>query len=230
MSKGGEVTVRHGQTFGVTGSNGVVKEYTSRGVSTNKNYKELEGKRLGCFCKPLACHGDVIKELIYKLGENMKSVVVEVVKKDGTGFKAVDGWYNLPKGETMAFDLKGQTVEVEATATKPGSYAVSKLIKGVKNDSGKRTEGGVSFNDPKQALIVAQNALGHATNLVVNKQIPLKDLFTQAKLIADFVFSYVPGSDPKEETKPAPRPRQSTKSENAEVPYQQSPEDDDMPF
>ena len=23
---------------------------------------ELRGKRLGCFCKPLACHGDVIKE------------------------------------------------------------------------------------------------------------------------------------------------------------------------
>lgn len=24
----------------------------------------LEGKRLGCFCKPLACHGDVIKKYI----------------------------------------------------------------------------------------------------------------------------------------------------------------------
>jgi hypothetical protein len=24
----------------------------------------LKGKRLGCFCKPLACHGDVIKEYI----------------------------------------------------------------------------------------------------------------------------------------------------------------------
>ena len=25
---------------------------------------ELEGKRLGCFCKPKACHGDVLVELI----------------------------------------------------------------------------------------------------------------------------------------------------------------------
>lgn len=25
---------------------------------------ELEGKRLGCWCKPLACHGDVLIELI----------------------------------------------------------------------------------------------------------------------------------------------------------------------
>ena len=24
----------------------------------------LRGKRLGCFCKPLACHGDVLVELI----------------------------------------------------------------------------------------------------------------------------------------------------------------------
>ena len=25
---------------------------------------ELEGKRLGCYCKPLACHGDVLIELL----------------------------------------------------------------------------------------------------------------------------------------------------------------------
>lgn len=25
---------------------------------------ELAGKRLGCYCKPLACHGDVLIELI----------------------------------------------------------------------------------------------------------------------------------------------------------------------
>jgi len=24
--------------------------------------KELDGKRLGCFCKPLACHGDILIE------------------------------------------------------------------------------------------------------------------------------------------------------------------------
>jgi hypothetical protein len=28
---------------------------------------ELKGKTLGCFCKPLACHGDVLKELIDSL-------------------------------------------------------------------------------------------------------------------------------------------------------------------
>lgn len=25
---------------------------------------ELEGKRLGCFCAPLSCHGDVLIELV----------------------------------------------------------------------------------------------------------------------------------------------------------------------
>lgn len=28
---------------------------------------ELQGKRLGCWCKPLPCHGDVLVELVYKL-------------------------------------------------------------------------------------------------------------------------------------------------------------------
>jgi hypothetical protein len=28
---------------------------------------ELKGKTLGCFCKPLKCHGDVLKELIDNL-------------------------------------------------------------------------------------------------------------------------------------------------------------------
>lgn len=27
---------------------------------------KLDGKRLGCFCKPLPCHGDVLVELIQK--------------------------------------------------------------------------------------------------------------------------------------------------------------------
>lgn len=31
---------------------------------------ELEGKILGCWCKPLACHGDVLLELIYARYEN----------------------------------------------------------------------------------------------------------------------------------------------------------------
>jgi len=29
---------------------------------------ELKGKVLGCWCKPKACHGDVLKELVEKYG------------------------------------------------------------------------------------------------------------------------------------------------------------------
>jgi len=28
---------------------------------------QLKGKRLGCFCKPMGCHGDVLVEFIEKL-------------------------------------------------------------------------------------------------------------------------------------------------------------------
>lgn len=28
---------------------------------------ELKGKVLGCFCKPKACHGDVLADLVNKL-------------------------------------------------------------------------------------------------------------------------------------------------------------------
>ena len=30
----------------------------------------LKGKRLGCFCKPKACHGDVIADWLNKMEEN----------------------------------------------------------------------------------------------------------------------------------------------------------------
>lgn len=30
---------------------------------------ELKGKRLGCYCAPLSCHGDILKRLADNLGE-----------------------------------------------------------------------------------------------------------------------------------------------------------------
>ena len=37
---------------------------------------ELEGKTLGCFCKPKECHGDILIELldVYELYKNIKSL------------------------------------------------------------------------------------------------------------------------------------------------------------
>jgi hypothetical protein len=35
-----------------------------------KRLPELRGKRLGCWCAPQACHGDVLVELINSMGNN----------------------------------------------------------------------------------------------------------------------------------------------------------------
>lgn len=44
------------------------REIFQRKLRIDLEYKErvlaLRGKRLGCFCKPRACHGDVIKEYL----------------------------------------------------------------------------------------------------------------------------------------------------------------------
>lgn len=37
---------------------------TIAGKQLRKELHELEGKRLGCYCKPLACHGDILIKLL----------------------------------------------------------------------------------------------------------------------------------------------------------------------
>lgn len=47
----------------------VIEKYRKYVLSNKKlmnSLHELEGKILGCWCKPLACHGDVLLELIEK--------------------------------------------------------------------------------------------------------------------------------------------------------------------
>lgn len=34
-----------------------------------KMHKELKGKTLGCWCKPAACHGDVIVDIVERSGK-----------------------------------------------------------------------------------------------------------------------------------------------------------------
>ena len=43
------------------------KEYILSKPELLQDLKELKGKTLGCFCKPLPCHGDVLIELIKDL-------------------------------------------------------------------------------------------------------------------------------------------------------------------
>jgi hypothetical protein len=42
------------------------REYILNNAELMSKIHELKGKVLGCWCKPLACHGDVIIEILYK--------------------------------------------------------------------------------------------------------------------------------------------------------------------
>ncbi len=48
----------------------VIEKYRDWIMKNPKLIKEakrtLKGKKLGCFCKPLACHGDVLVEIVEK--------------------------------------------------------------------------------------------------------------------------------------------------------------------
>ncbi len=42
------------------------KEYVLNNPELMESLSELEGKTLGCFCKPEKCHGDILVELLSK--------------------------------------------------------------------------------------------------------------------------------------------------------------------
>ena len=58
----------------VDSSEEAISKYKEHILSTPELYNslhELEGKTLGCFCKPKSCHGDVLLELISQ--KNLKN-------------------------------------------------------------------------------------------------------------------------------------------------------------
>lgn len=42
-------------------------EKISKGEITKEHLLALKGKRLGCFCRPLSCHGEVIAHIVNAL-------------------------------------------------------------------------------------------------------------------------------------------------------------------
>lgn len=44
-----------------------IRKQMVSGVLTNKDFEELRGKVLGCFCKPAACHGDVLVDILEEM-------------------------------------------------------------------------------------------------------------------------------------------------------------------
>ena len=67
---GNPIKLLKGQTRGSTIEK--YKDYFYNRLETDEQFKrkieELKGKVLGCFCKPNACHGDVIKEYLDNKG------------------------------------------------------------------------------------------------------------------------------------------------------------------
>lgn len=47
-----------------------IKDKLSSGELTKSDFKELHNKRLGCFCYPKKCHGDILKRIVDLLFEN----------------------------------------------------------------------------------------------------------------------------------------------------------------
>lgn len=49
------------------------KEYIHKKLDSDDKFKnmltELKGKRLGCWCKPQKCHGDILIDIIDKMNE-----------------------------------------------------------------------------------------------------------------------------------------------------------------
>lgn len=54
------------------------RKYFYHRLSTDKEFRkrigELQGKTLGCFCKPNPCHGDIIKEYLDRIAENADTI------------------------------------------------------------------------------------------------------------------------------------------------------------
>ena len=46
------------------------REYLLESPRLLESLSELKGKRLGCYCKPKPCHGDILVELIEKETKN----------------------------------------------------------------------------------------------------------------------------------------------------------------
>lgn len=65
------------------------RRYLASNLNLHKKLRELEGCILGCFCKPLACHGDVLVEEVAKLAHPWWTVCSEYANSDSASTLAL---------------------------------------------------------------------------------------------------------------------------------------------
>lgn len=63
--------------YGLQKSLELFEEYISKNIDLMNNLHELDGKILGCWCKPEQCHGDILIKLWRKFAELNKNKVIE---------------------------------------------------------------------------------------------------------------------------------------------------------
>lgn len=78
------------------------KDIEGNAYILSKIRKELKGKRLGHFCKPGRCHGDVLQEILEKENQEDKKVSDTVVDRWENMFKKGD-WLVYYKGNRFLF-------------------------------------------------------------------------------------------------------------------------------
>ena len=66
------------------------RKYFYHRLSTDEEFRrrigELQGKALGCFCKPNPCHGDIIKEYLDRMEGRTDEIVIEKTYWKGVAY------------------------------------------------------------------------------------------------------------------------------------------------
>lgn len=66
------------------------RKYFYRRLSTDEEFRkrigELQGKTLGCFCKPNPCHGDIIKEYLDRMEGRTDEIGIEKTYWKGVAY------------------------------------------------------------------------------------------------------------------------------------------------
>ena len=78
------------------------EKHFEKRIRTDPEYRskilKLRGKRLGCFCSPKSCHGDVIANYLNNLSEDKPIRLAVVCSRDFNDYdfmKEILGWYTI---------------------------------------------------------------------------------------------------------------------------------------
>ena len=83
------------------------RKYFYHRLSTDEEFRrrigELQGKTLGCFCKPNPCHGDIIKEYLDRMEGCIDEIAIEKTYWRGVAYfkNSISGYTRFPVIDNM---------------------------------------------------------------------------------------------------------------------------------